>query len=451
VYFRQILHEDLGCASYLVADGGEAAVLDPKWQIDEYLRLSEQAGAAIRHVLETHTHADHVSGRTRLAAATGAEIHLPAEPGSNGRGLRDGDEIRLGEVTLRAVAAPGHRPEHLAYLLLDRDQPRALLSGDSLLVGDVARPDLAVPSDEGAHALFDTLRRFDALEDRVELWPAHVGGSLCGSGSLSSETSSTLGDQRRTNPLLSVATPDQFAAQLTRSIPPRPPTVERVVGLNEGAQSLPPELRELDAGAVARLVSSGGCVLDVRTPQEFDAGHVAGAINLPAALKGLGTRAGWAVGPDEPLALVATTHADARAVASLLHAAGLWNVQGTTLAEPEGWSAAGLEVRTAGALEPEEVVPRLSAGQVRLLDVRDLDEWREGHVDPSLHLPPAVMADGNGLSLSAAEPLAVACAAGNRAALSASVLRRRGYSNVLRVLGGVQDVAHHGARWVNGS
>ncbi|MGH2885534.1 MAG: MBL fold metallo-hydrolase, partial [Solirubrobacteraceae bacterium] len=255
MYFRQILHDDLGCASYLIADRGEAAVIDPKWEIDEYLKEAARAGAEIRHVLETHNHADHVSGRRRLAAATGATLHVPDRPGRPG--VRDGDVVRVGEVELVALASPGHRPEHLAYAVHRRGEISLLLSGDSLLVGDVARPDLAVDAAEGAQAMWHTVRRLTALGDHVELWPAHVGGSLCASRSASSATSSQIGQERRTNPLLRLDDPAAFTSELTHSMPARPPNVARVVALNLEGAADPGPSAVLDAGRLARALADG--------------------------------------------------------------------------------------------------------------------------------------------------------------------------------------------------
>src|SRR5918911_1848157 len=183
--FRQILHEDLGCASYVIADGGEAAVVDPKWQIEDSLELAHEHDVRIRHVLETHTHADHLSGRGRLAAATGATLHVSAEAGDeyDHEPLEEGTALELGDARITALATPGHRPEHLAFVVEDRSREEApwlLLTGDSLFVGDVARPDLAVEPEEGARGLFRSLRRLLEHEDFVEVWPGHVGGSLCG-------------------------------------------------------------------------------------------------------------------------------------------------------------------------------------------------------------------------------------------------------------------------------
>jgi hydroxyacylglutathione hydrolase len=439
VYFRQILNDDLGCASYLIADQGEAAVIDPKWEIDEYLRAAAEARAEIRHVLETHNHADHVSGRCRLAAATGAALHLP------NREVRDGVVVRVGDIELVALASPGHRPEHVAFAVREGGDVRLILSGDSLLVGDIARPDLAVDAAEGAEAMWQTLRRLMTLEDDVELWPGHVGGSLCASRAASSATSSTIGQERRTNLLLSLRDPAAFTAELTRAIPARPPNVERVVALNLEGAADPGLLPELDALALASALADGVCVLDVREPEGFDAGHLPGSINLPASGSGFGTRAGWAIGAEEPVLLVSPSLDAGRAVGELLRAAGIWNLRGLSLADPAAWRAAGIEVRSSQALAPDDVVPRLESRTLTLLDVRDPSEWNDGHIELSHLLPLSQLGDGLGGAVPVAPPIAVVCASGVRAALAASILRRHGHDPVWRVSGGVEALAQLGA------
>ncbi len=398
MFFRQILHHDLGCASYVIAARGEALVVDPKWEIGEYVDAAQEAGANVRHVVETHFHADHVSGRRRLADATGAVSHLPVDPQRPAAGgLQEGDVLRVGGLQIDVIATPGHRPEHLAYLVSDRDvrgmQP-LLLSGDSLLVGELARPDLVVEASEGARALWGTVRRLVELGEQTELWPGHVGGSLCGSGTLSEQRSSTIGEQLRTNPLLSVSDVHAFVATLNRSIPTRPPRVERVVALNlEGARE-PGPLRELDAAGLACFVSCGAAVLDARSPDVFDHGHLAGAVNLPTGRRGVGTRAGWAIDAQEPLVVVSETLDAGMHVASVLYAAGVCSVAGVSVADPDEWAANGLDVRRAGALTPEDVVALLSARELQLVDVRDRNEWCAGHISGSLHLPLSSWATG---------------------------------------------------------
>src|SRR5215217_6450151 len=210
--FRQVTHDDLGCASYLIGDedAGVAAVVDPKLDVEDYLTLARYLGVRIEHVLETHTHADHVSGHGRLAAATGATIHIHREagPAYDHEPFDDGWQLELGALRVRALHTPGHRPEHTAFLLLDTargdDAPWALLSGDSLFVGDVARPDLAVEREAGARGVFRSLRALLSLPDSTEVWPGHLGGSLCGGPGMDMKVASTVAFERAHNELLGV-------------------------------------------------------------------------------------------------------------------------------------------------------------------------------------------------------------------------------------------------------
>ena len=208
--FRQITHDDLGCASYFIGDydAGVAAVVDPRFEIGEYLELARYLGVQIDHVLETHNHADHVSGHGRLAAATGATIHIHrlADAEYEHEAFDDGWELHLGSVTVRAIHAPGHRPEHTAFALIDTgrgEEPWAVLTGDSLFVGDAARPDLAIEREEGAREIFRSLHeRLLTLAPETEVWPGHLGGSLCGGPGMDMKISSTIGYERRHNPML---------------------------------------------------------------------------------------------------------------------------------------------------------------------------------------------------------------------------------------------------------
>ena len=237
MFFRQVLHEDLGCASYLVADGGEAAVIDPKWDIEDYLALADEHSFRITHVLETHNHADHVSGKGRLQKATGATIHVPAaaEVAFDHEPMADGDSVTVGGVRIAALATPGHRPEHTAYVISDAargEEPWLVVTGDSLFVGDVARPDLAVEPEEGARELFRSLHRLLELDDFAEAWPGHIGGSLCGGAGMSEKPGTTIGFERRFNRLLRFGSEQDFVRELTGHLAPQPPNFKRIVELN---------------------------------------------------------------------------------------------------------------------------------------------------------------------------------------------------------------------------
>ena len=230
--FRQVTHDDLGCASYLIGDddAGVAAVVDPRFEVDEYLELARYMGVSIEHVLETHNHADHVSGHGRLAAATGATIHIHrlAEPDYEHEPFDDGWELELGALRVRALHTPGHRPEHTAFALIDTarsERPWAVLTGDTLFVNDVARPDLAIEKAEGARGIFHSLRdKLMTLPPECEVWPGHLGGSMCGGPAMDMKISSTIGYERASNPTLAIEDEDAFVEQ--RACRARPAAAE---------------------------------------------------------------------------------------------------------------------------------------------------------------------------------------------------------------------------------
>jgi hydroxyacylglutathione hydrolase len=451
MFFRQILYRDLGCASYFIACGGEAAVVDPRWDIDEYLELARAERFRITHVLDTHDHADHVSGRDRLVRATGAQGHRAARDGDTRRGdMRAGEEIAVGNVRIRAVAVPGHRPEHLAFVVIDGvrgSDPWMVLTGDSLLVGDLARPDLVDDAASGAATLHASLQQLLGLGDHVEVWPAHIGGSLCGGAGLSGKSSSTIGYERTHNPLLQMDVPE-FVASLVAGIAVRPPNIARIAGINrDGDGGGPGDVPELGAEALSELVQSGAVtLLDARLPDGFDASHLVGSINLPVRAPGVGTRAGWVLSAEEPILIVAEDGAMAERMTSALQAVGLWNIVGWNRADLAAWSAHGAPIAQAGSVDLDQLADGIRRDAMYLVDVREVPEWVTGHVEGSYHVPlhrlrdiPSVGLPHNG------KPMAVACAAGIRAAFAASLLRRAGIHDVVRVAGGgVPDLDDHG-------
>jgi glyoxylase-like metal-dependent hydrolase (beta-lactamase superfamily II)/rhodanese-related sulfurtransferase len=455
VFFRQILHEDLGCASYVVADRGEAAVIDPKWEIDDYLELAREHELRIAHVLETHNHADHVSGRGRLAVATGAVLHAPAGAGAayEHEALEDGTAVDVGKARIVALATPGHRPEHTAFRVEDRsraDGAWALVTGDSLFVGDVARPDLAVEPEDGARQLHRSLARLLEHNEFVEVWPGHIGGSLCGGAGMSEKPSSTVGYERRHNPLLEIGDEREFVRRLTASLDPQPPNFERIVELNRGPLLTDAvRLEPLTPERVRELRDEGAVVLDARDPREFDAAHVPGSLNVTASHSGVGTRAAWVVEPDAAVVAVAAADSDAEPFVRKLEAVGFRNFRGFLAGGIAAWRSAGLGTASTEALDPAALAERLRAGDVLLLDVRDEDEWDDGHVEGSLHVPYYELRDGPPRTLPRNGAIAVACAAGNRSSLAASLLERAGVENLLHVAdGGVADLQRFGIQLV---
>ena len=377
MFFRQILHEDLGCASYVIADGGEAVVIDPKWEIEPYLELAEEHDFEIRHILETHNHADHVSGHGRLRAATGATIHVSRDAGVayEHEPLADGDSVVVGDVAVVALATPGHRPEHLSFRVEDRSrggEPWLVVTGDSLFVGDVARPDLAVEPEEGAHGLYASTRRLLELPDFTEVWPGHIGGSLCGGAGMSEKPLSTLGFERRFNRLLAIDDEQRFVAELTTGLSPQPPNFKRIVELNRG--SLLTEAAELAALAperVRELVDAGAVLIDGRATREFDVVHVPRSINVTMVKAAVGTRAAWVVDPETDVIVLAATDADGLRLARMLEAVGFRSLRGQLTGGIAAWQSAGFETastagdRHSGARRPARGRGRDAARRAR--------------------------------------------------------------------------------------
>jgi hydroxyacylglutathione hydrolase len=450
--FRQFLNDDLACASYLVGSGGEAVVVDPAWQIDRYLELASARGLRIVGVLETHTHADHVSGRGRLAAATGATVHLPAGTRSTDdhRALRNGDVLTLGDVEIEVLATPGHRPEHVSYVVRDcSDEPRLVLTGDSLLVGDVARPDLAVdglePVVDAARELHRSLRLLLALPDHVEVWPGHIGGSLCGGPGLSDCPSSTIGYERRSNAQLFADDEEAFVRAVILRTPERPPTVEIVVERNRAASAAPTgPLPALGAHEVAALLTAGATLVDGRSLEASDADGIPGALSLPVGQAGGAARAAWLCAPEHGVVVTADDDAAATALADKLAAVGLV-VRGSLRGGIDAWRAAGLATAAIRPVDAQTLARLLADDAVVLVDIRDADERQALRLPGSLHLPWRELRERRDEAFADGRPIAVACASGRRAALAASALRRAGGPQVLRLVdAGIADLADYG-------
>jgi hydroxyacylglutathione hydrolase len=444
VFFRQVLYRDLGCASYILGDAGEAVVVDPRWDVATYLDIANAEHLRITYVLDTHDHADHVSGRTRLARLTGARSLRAGEPES----IAPGDGISVGSLLISAVATPGHRPEHVSFAVTDLSRgpdPWLVLTGDSLLVGDLARPDLVFDAEEGAALLYSSVGELLQLADHVEVWPAHVGGSLCGGAGLSGKTNSTIGFERRSNALLSMDR-SGFVRGLTSDMPPRPPNVDRIVELNVAGAQEPSPVKQLDVAEIYELLRDGATVLDARAPAEFDAGHIVGALNLPASSPGVGTRAGWSLSSDERIVVAAGDRTSAEAMVSALQAVGLWNLGGSLVGDGRSWAQNGLPVVQADSWDVPQLAVGLRDDAVDLVDVRDASEWAAGHVHGSVHVPLHRLRDAHSLELPKRGRItAVACAGGMRAAFAASMLRRVGREHVVRVApGGIADLSAQG-------
>ncbi len=419
--FRQFVDEDLGCASYLIGDreAGVAVVVDPPYAIEPLLEAAAKEGVRIERALETHTHADHISGHGRLALEHGvpvsvhplAEAEYPHDP------VEDGDELRVGSVTVQVIHTPGHRPEHCAFLVDDE----LVLTGDSLFVGDAARPDLAVPAREGAEGLFHSLHRLAELPEPVAVYPGHVAGSLCGR-SMSSERSSTIGAERRGNAALLIPELAAFVAESASITTPRPPNVPRIVSLNRGPFVGAPEpLRPI-------RYESGLTVLDVRPVESYLAGHTRGALSVPVDGGSFATKAGFVLQPEDRVAIEASSPAEAERAARGLRAVGFLELEGALVDAPAEERVDPVSVEELGEL--------LASGVADVIDVREAEERDEGYIPGTRHVPYRLLR-ATAADVADGRPVVTICESGPRAAIAASILLAAGVDARPVVPGGI--------------
>jgi hydroxyacylglutathione hydrolase len=434
VIFTQFVDDDLGCASYLVGDesSGTAVVVDPAFAVEQYLADAERRGVRIVRAIETHTHADHLSGHGRLALEHGVpvSIHPAAEAEYPHDSLEDGDEIAVGDVVLRCIHTPGHRPEHCCLAVVDRSRgpdPWLVLTGDSLFVGDAARPDLAVEAREGAEGLFHSLRRLVELGDGVEVYPGHVAGSLCGKA-MSSKASTTIGFERRFNRSL---LQDDLAAFINESAgisAPRPPNMGRIVALNRG-----PWVPAADRPEELTIPPADAQVLDVRPVADFARGHIPGALSVPVLGTSFSTKAAFVLDPDTPLVVAAGDEAEVEAAARGLRSVAFLDLAGFVPGD-------GSE--TLALVSIDELDDLLARG-AELIDVREKDERDAGYIAGSRNIPYRMLSLGED-DLPRDRPIVTICETGPRAAIAASILSAHGFDARPVVDGGIDSWAAEG-------
>ena len=444
--FEQIYLGCLAQASYLIGSDREAVVVDPTRDVDEYIRKAAEKDLRIRYVVETHLHADFVSGHRELAERTGAEIVIGARAGAlfPHRAVADGDEVRIGRVVLRFLETPGHTPESLSVLVVDTErspEPRMVLTGDTLFIGDVGRPDLVgirgLTPEHMAGLLYDSLhQKLLTLPDAVEVYPAHGAGSLCGKN-ISKETWSTIGEQRRANHALQPMSREAFIQKMTADLPEQPRYFGMDVEMNRrGASALAGRERPpaLEAEAFAARASAGGAVVDVRSNVEFGSGHVPGSLNV-----GLGGQfASWAgtlLDPARPVLIVAADDDRVAEAVMRLARVGLENVAGSLAGGIESWRAAGRPLTVIPQITVADLRSLVGEGDLQVVDVRRAGEYAGGHVPGAVHAPLDRLTQ-EVARLDPSRPTAVICASGYRSSAGASLLAARGFTNLRNVLGG---------------
>jgi hydroxyacylglutathione hydrolase len=442
--FRRFFDEGLAQVSYLIACDRtrHAAVIDPRRDIDEYVAVARDHDLSITHAIETHIHADFVSGARELNARGSVVVSGPGSAlGFEHDETADGAALRIGDLELLLLHTPGHTPEHISVLLHEPGAPRRLFTGDTLFVGAVGRPDLLgdAVTRRLAHELHDSLfRRLLALEDDVQICPGHGAGSLCGSG-IGSDPHSTIGRERQFNPFLQHRSQDAFVAAVLADLPETPPYFARmkrtnkegpaVLGLSAGVDTP----RPITAAAAADAMTAGAWLVDVRAAMAYGRGHAPGAVSLGFGPK-LGYWAGWIIPADARVLLMADDPARAAQARRQLLRVGIDSVDAYVQGGFEAWREAGLPVGCVAQLSAAEL--REQPGTITIVDVRTDREWRAGHIAGALHIPVAEI-EAHASAIPRRFPVATVCEGGYRSSLAASLLKRHGFASVLNVTGGM--------------
>lgn len=437
----------LGClahASYLIGSEGIAAVIDPQRNVDIYLDMARERGLKIAHIVETHLHAGFVSGHHELAERTGATIYLGEGSGAtfSHQDVREGDEIALGKCRLEVLQTPGHTLESICLVLTDSERgadPYAVLTGDTLFIGDVGRPDLSdthTPQ-ELAGLLYDSLhRKLFTLPDETLVYPAHGAGSMCGRN-IGADRSSSIGRERQFNYALRISDRAEFVRLMTEDLPARPEYFRRDVDINrQGASALAalPPLLAIAPGEADRMCRNGATLLDTRTASQFCSGHVPDAINI--ALGGqFASWAGAVLGLDNELIVVAEDQNAAEEARNRLARVGIERVAGYIKDGIAGWVHEGLPLEQTDQITVQELHSLASDASLRIIDVRRPPEWNDGHI-PGAELHPLDRLRGSLTSLDREKTLAVHCKSGYRSAIACSLLQANGFKRVMNVLGG---------------
>lgn len=458
---RYFYDDKIAHASYMVGcqATGEAVIVDPARDVDPYLQIAEQNGLKIVAATETHIHADFLSGSRELAKRTGAKLYLSDEGDENWKYeftekfdyqlVKDGDIFKVGNIKFEVMHTPGHTPEHISFLVTDTagaNQPIGIFTGDFVFVGDIGRPDLLEEAagikgtaEPGARRMFHSLKRFKALPDHIQVWPAHGAGSACGK-SLGAVPSTTVGYEKLFNWALQIDDEGSFVRALLAGQPEAPKYFAMMKKLNKvGPRVLhsqpTPEHRPIRE--LVGVLNRGATVIDTRPAAAFASAHLPGALNIP--YDGSFTNwAGWLVGYDTPFYLLAERHV-APQIARDLSSIGLDQVAGYF--EPptlDAWLDLGLPMQSYQMASPSQVARQIAQDEVVVVDVRGQSEWAEGHVPGATHIMLGYLPEQAAL-LPPDKPVVVHCATGGRSAIAASVLQAQGLPAVINLVGGMRD------------
>jgi glyoxylase-like metal-dependent hydrolase (beta-lactamase superfamily II)/rhodanese-related sulfurtransferase len=437
----------MGCLSYVIGcpKAKAMAVVDPKRDVQDYLNISREEGMQITHVFNTHVHADHVSGDQELRLAAGADIyiHESAPVQYPHKTIREGDVFEIGAAKIEVLHTPGHTPNSVSLLVTDRsrsEEPEMLLTGDLLFVGDIGRPDLPGSEilDEQVNNLYDSLYvKLARYPDHLEVFPAHGQGSLCGRG-MSAKKSSTLGYERRANPMLRFPSFEAFKADVMSAFPLRPKSFSHIIKTNlEGAVTLDacPMDKRLTPQQFEAMMADGALVIDARDSAAFGGFHIPGSINIGFE-KQLANWVGMVVDPDAEIILVVDDQEDYDRMTTELHRIGYDLIFGYLSGGIMAWLMSGRAVEQLEQTSPHQLADILQNGGVRVIDVRTPAEWESGHIAQAEHFPLSEILEKHYPEARKDEALVLQCGSGYRSNIAASLLRQAGFLKVTSLAGG---------------
>ncbi len=448
MYFKQITVTGLGCNSYIIGCPGakQAVVVDPRRDVQEYMDISRDEGMKITHIIETHVHADHVSGNQELKSRTGADIYYgEGSPVKfDHKTLKEGDIIEFGMVRLEIINTPGHTPNSISILVTDKarsDKPELILTGDLLFVGSIGRPDLAGAEilDEQVKNLYSSLyEKLRQLPDYLEVYPAHGQGSLCGSG-LSAKASSTLGYERLTQPVLQYKGFNEFYDKITGTFPVRPKSFTHIISSNANGVPLLercPTERTLNPDQFDKILQQGATVIDTRDAASFGGFHIPGAINIGFE-KQMANWIGMVIEPSDNLLLVVDGQAKYDQMTTELHRIGYDNIFGYLSGGMAAWISGGMPIESLSPISSGSLKQQIDDNDLgHMIDVRTPEERSQSYISGSAHIPMTQILN-DGLDIPKDDEIILICGTGYRANIVASRLKQDGFSHVHSLAGGI--------------
>ncbi|NTW71774.1 MAG: MBL fold metallo-hydrolase [Eubacteriaceae bacterium] len=445
--FKQIFTPGLAICSYIIGGKSACIVVDPVREVDQYLEISKSIGLPIKGIIETHLHADFVSGHVELAEKTGAVIYISEKAKAEYAhyAVADGEEIAFDTLRIKMMDTPGHTPDCGVFIVSDLErgeEPVLAFTGDTLLIGDAGRPDLFPEiKKELASSLYKSLRRLESLGDQIEVYPAHGAGSLCGKA-LSSKLSSTMGTEKRYNHAFNIHPEEAFIEDFLEGMPEAPDHFSRCSELNRKGPAILSSLAKPAACQPKEIMEhakSGDIIVDTRDQLAFGGTHIPGAYGLSInGLKGnFPLYAGWVLPPDKPLYLVLDSNGDREAVQKGLQRVGLDRIEGYLGGGMAAYAESGLITARLESISVMEMKERFDKQELLLVDTRLKSEWDVGHIQGSIHCPTAYVRKRYAEWMGD-KPVAFICSTGNRSLLASSLmLKLSGKKNVINVIGGI--------------